>query len=329
MDINTVAAQAMADPDSFDSTEYLKQVDAAAEPQAEPVVETTVETPVEPQVEVAPIEETASQEPTVTSAPAESTQEDPQAGNRVPIERFRTVTEERRAAKEEAARLTEENRLMREALQRMAQPQKAAEEAGPSIRDMRKQYHAALLEGDMDQADTIADQMDNLRRQEIERDVLDRALHNAESRFEQRAAASNFNTTLSNVLTDYPQFVEDSPEYDPQLTADAMDIAQGFIARGTDPTQAMLRAVAISTKAYGVQSRAEAAQSTASAAADATPPSRPVNMQAKQQAARATPPATHTHGSSGGVPAKHDISAMTFDDYEKLTAEERKTLLGY
>jgi hypothetical protein len=257
---------------------------------------------------------------------APATEEDPQTGNRVPIERFRTVTEERRKAQEEAKRLSEENALMREALQRLADPvQEKKEDTGPTIKDLRKQYHSALLEGDMEKAEDISDIMDGMRRQEIEKEVLSRAVSEARSTTQAQQEQARFTQTLNNVLADFPQFAEDAPEYNHELTMEALDVAKGFLASGMDQTNAMLRAVALTTRAYGVSPASQAAQQ----AAAAVPPTRPVNMEAKREVARTQPPATHLHGTSGATPAKLDVTTMKFDDFDKLSPEEIAKLKGY
>jgi flagellar hook-basal body complex protein FliE len=244
------------------------------------------------------------------------------ADQRIPKARFDEVNTKKREAEEQAKRLAEENRLMREALQQLATPQEQQKPQAPSVKDLRKQYHAALLEGDMDKAEELSDVMDNIRRAEIEREVLGRAMQETQQYSTAQQEQVRFNQTLHNVLADFPQFVENAPEYNEEATMQAYEVAKGLIAAGHPQVNAMLRAVELTTRAYGIQPK--------SAQVNQPPQAAPVVPQTIQRAPTTVqqPPSSRSVGSAGKPGALPDISNMSYEDYENLPKDVIARLKG-
>jgi small-conductance mechanosensitive channel len=244
------------------------------------------------------------------------------ADQRIPKSRFDEVNTRKREAEEQAKRLGEENRLMREALQQLTAPQEQQKPQAPTVRDLRKQYHNALLEGDMDKAEELSDTMDNMRRGEIEREVLGRAMQENQQYSTAQQAQARFNHTLTNVLADFPQFVENSAEYNEEATLQAYEVAKGLIASGHPQINAMLRAVELTTRAYGLQPR--------SARVNQPPQSAPMVPQTIQRAPTTVqqPPSSRSVGSAGKAGALPDVSNMSYEDYENLPKDVIARLKG-
>jgi flagellar hook-basal body complex protein FliE len=244
------------------------------------------------------------------------------ADQRIPKARFDEVNTKKREAEEQAKRLAEENRLMREALQQLAAPQEPQKPQAPSVKDLRKQYHAALLEGDMDKAEELSDVMDNIRRAEIEREILSRAMQETQQYSTAQQEQARFNQTLNNVLADFPQFVENSPEYNEEATMQAYEVAKGLIAAGHPQVNAMLRAVELTTRAYGIQPK--------SAQVNQPPQAAPAVPQTVQRAPTTVqqPPSSRSVGSAGKPGALPDIANMSYEEYESLPKDVIARLKG-
>jgi flagellar hook-basal body complex protein FliE len=279
-----------------------------------------------------PVENTPTDVPQVDAAegeplPATDNTHDTQAADavadqRIPKARFDEVNTKKREAEEQAKRLAEENRLMREALQQLAAPQEPQKPQAPSVKDLRKQYHAALLEGDMDKAEELSDVMDNIRRAEIEREILSRAMQETQQYSTAQQEQARFNQTLNNVLADFPQFVENSPEYNEEATMQAYEVAKGLIAAGHPQVNAMLRAVELTTRAYGIQPK--------SAQVNQPPQAAPAVPQTVQRAPTTVqqPPSSRSVGSAGKPGALPDIANMSYEEYESLPKDVIARLKG-
>lgn len=289
------------------------------EPAPEPVEEEAAPAPAEvapaPEpAEVAPAPEPAEPEPAPVEEEAAPATE-PQRAPMIPKSRLDEEIEKRR-------RLEEELKLARsfvEATLQQPKQQQQPQEPQPTPEDiiniLYKKEYDALLDGDTAAAMQFRRQADAIRTETIRQATLAEAQNVVTGNFEQTA----FNQRLSQVVEQYPVFLETSDDYDPELAQMALNIGNSFKAQGMNSIAALEKTVETLKPLLSARYAALAAPAAAPA------PIR--NVAAKVAAAKAQPPATQSAGSTQRAPAKLDVMSMTVEDFEKLPQDEINRLL--
>jgi hypothetical protein len=158
--------------------------------------------------------------------------DDDAAGSKmVPHARFNEVNSKLQEERDRRIAAETEARVLRE--QGAAAAGKGADKGAESVdlKDLRKQHHQAMMEGDEDKALELADKIDG----EVSRQAEERAL----ARFEQREQERQITNTAAAVIEKYPFLNSNGAEANKEAIADVIDMRDVYIARGKTPADAL------------------------------------------------------------------------------------------
>lgn len=243
---------------------------------------------------------------------------------RIPLSRHKASLDKMRAERDEMA-------------QRLAQFQQGQQVAAVNaditasenkIIELEKKYHAALGEGDIDEAAKLMRQLRTLDAQV------------AEAKSDMKAAASEaravervrYSTALERIEESFPKLNQDHDDYDAELAQDVVDLKATYEARGLTPTAALQKAV---KRLVPVETGKQETATTVAPRVDA----KDVAAERKKDAAKKTaaavgkqPPATTKAGLNsdalGGGLNGADVMRMSQDEFRKLPDEVLKNLRG-
>jgi hypothetical protein len=277
----------------------------------EAVVEETVveEAVVEEAVEEEAVEEeTAESEQEETQSEQEETRSEPESKKHmIPKRRLDDVVAKQRKAEQEAAELRKE---LAEA--------RAAAEAAPDvdIRALSKQKQEATLDGDLDKAAEIEEQMLATLRQPTPEAIN---MEELEARVE---AKMELKSTLTSVFEEYPQLDTESDSFDEDLNSEALVFQNAYLNQGYSPAEAVRRAADAAIRVVRPELLA---------VAEAPPVAKPrkTNVKANVAAANAQPPKMD-QGESGGKSSAEmvDITKLTDDEFDALPEATRARMRG-
>lgn len=291
-----------------------------------------VDTPVEPEPqEPAPTEPPAPAEGHETTDTPTTQAEEPQPDDKgsihIPKKRFDEVVTQRNDIALERDTLAKQVEMMQNYIKQVQaqqqqvqqQPQQQPQQppAQDQMRELRRLYNQSLIDGDLDRADQAMDMMDNLRRQQIEREVLQRAVTETRAMSADEMDQQQYFTKLNNYVQEYPVFDENSPYYDAQLSAEALDIGKALIQSGMTRTQALDKLIGI----FGPTAKTRVPQ------AAPVPTAAPAPIARQAAPAPVQPPAIHRTGATGKASAKYDTANMTIEDFERLSESEIAKIL--
>ncbi|ULQ47403.1 hypothetical protein JN531_003760 [Flagellatimonas centrodinii] len=266
---------------------------------------------------------------------------DRSSGAYIPRARFNDVNTRRQAAEEEAARLRAELEAERAgAAGGQSADVKAAEAAAPppepvDLKGLRKQRNDALLEGDVDKATEIEEQIDA----EVERRADARANAAWQKREEEQAAAAaerarkaaevELATEAAAVIADYPELDAGSddapnPKADMDLISEVVALRDSYIRRGTKPGEALRKAADRLCKKPD-----PADDDDGKAGGDSLSPEQRRQQILQRNAQHRQPPSVAGAGVGGrAAAAKLNVEAMSEDEFESLPEAEKARLRG-
>lgn len=233
--------------------------------------------------------------------------------------------------------LAKERKKRQEVEQRLAQYQRGNEvakvntditAAETKVIELEKKYHAALGDGDIDEAQKLMSQIRGLDR-EINDLKADMKTAAAEARAVERV---RYSVALERIEEAYPELNQDHEEYDPELTQDVVDLKATYESRGLTPTAALQKAV---KRLVGTEGRQQttAVEVTPRVKADEVAAARKKEAVGKAiDASKRQPPASRNVGLNsdalgGGLNAK-DVMRMGHDDFVKLSEDALAKLRG-
>ena len=276
----------------------------------EDVVEETVDEVVEDEV----VEETVEEDVAEETAEEEGEEvvevaEEPAAKQHmIPKRRLDDVVAKQRKAEQEAMELRKE---LAEA--------RAAASAVPDIdiRALSKQRNEAVLDGDLDKAAEIDEQIHASTKQAAVEPIN---MEELEARVE---AKMELKATLEIVFKDYPQLDTESDEFDEDLNSEALVFQQAYLNQGYSPAEAVQRAADAAIRVV----RPELLAPKEEAKAAAKP--RKTNVKGNVEASNAQPPKMN-QGESGGKTSSEmvDISKLTDEEFDALPEATRARMRG-
>lgn len=259
------------------------------------------------------------------------------SGGHIPRARFNDVNKRRQAAEEEAAQLRAELEAARAAT---AGGQAAAPKAGEAdtpapdpvdLKALRKQRNDALLEGDVDKATEIEEQIDA----EVERRADARANAAWQKREEEQAAAAaerarkaaeaELKAAAIEVIADYPQLDDGSPDLDTDLLNEVVALRDAYIVRGTKPGEALRKAADRLCKPVAA---AAAAADAGEGDATLTPEQRRKQILQRNAKHRQPPQVAGAGVGARAAAAKLNVEEMSEDDFASLPEAEKARLRG-
>ena len=303
------------------SEETPEPTDAPVEPESTQQDTTQTEQPIEPEG----YESTDTTKPTT-----EEPQPDDKGSIHIPKKRFDEVVTQRNDLALERDTLAKQVEMMQNYIkqvqaqqQQAQQPQQQQPQQPPAqdqMRELRRLYNQSLIDGDLERADQAMDMMDNLRRQQIEREVLQRAVTETRAMSADEMDQQQYFTKLNSYVQEYPVFDENSPYYDAQLSNEALEIGKALIQSGMTRTQALDKLIGI----FGPIAKTRVPQAAPAALA---PTAAPAPTARPAAPAAAQPPAIHRTGATGKASAKYDTANMTIEDFERLSESEIAKIL--
>lgn len=245
-------------------------------------------------------------------------------GGRIPLSRHEKI-------------LAKERERRQELEQQLAQFQRGNEvakvntditAAETKVIELEKKYHAALGDGDIDEAAKL---MREIR-------VLDRDISDLKADMKSAAAESRavervrYSVALERVEEAYPELNQDHESYNPELTQDVVDLKATYEGRGLTPTAALQKAV---KRLMGTEGRDQ------KVATEVTPRVNASDVAAARKkdavgkvldATRRQPPGSRNVGLNsdalgGGLNAK-DVMRMGHDDFVKLSDDALSKMRG-
>jgi hypothetical protein len=200
--------------------------------------------------------------------------------------------------------------------------------AESKVIELEKKYHAALGDGDIDEAQKL---MREIR-------VLDRDISDLKADMKSAAAESRavervrYSVALERVEEAYPELNQDHEDYNPELTQDVVDLKATYEGRGLTPTAALQKAV---KRLMGTEGRDQrvATEVTPRVNASEVAAARKKDAVGKVlDATKRQPPGSRNVGLNsdalgGGLNAK-DVMRMGHDDFVKLSDDALSKMRG-
>lgn len=310
------AATAALDMDEiFDDTsahndEEISGLDFGNDLPEEAVVEEVVDEVIEEEVVDEVVEEVVDEEvaEVVEDVEAEDEVVEEAKKHMIPKRRLDDVVAKQRKAEQEAAELRKE---LAEAL--------AKAQAIPAIdvRALSKQRNEAVLDGDLDKAAEIDEQLHAATQQTASEPIDMDAL---EARVE---AKMELKSTLTSVFKEYPQLDTDSDVFDEDLNAEALVFQSAYLNQGYLPAEAVRRAANAAIRVV----RPELL--TATEAPKVAAKARKTNVKGNVDASNAQPPKMN-QGESGGKTSSEmvDINKLTDEEFDALPEATRARMRG-
>jgi len=226
----------------------------------------------------------------------------------IPKRRLDDVVAKQRKAEQESAELRKE---LAEALA------KAKAIPAIDIRALSKQRNEAVLDGDLDKAAEIDEQIHASTQQGKAESIDMEAL---EARVE---AKMELKSTLASVFEEYPQLDTDSDSFDEDLNAEALVFQSAYLNQGYLPAEAVRRAANAAIRVV----RPELL--TATEAPKVAAKARTTNVKGNVDASNAQPPKMN-QGESGGKTSSEmiDITKLTDEEFDALPEATRARMRG-
>ena len=194
--------------------------------------------------------------------------------------------------------------------------------------ELEKKYHAALGDGDIDEAQKL---MREIR-------VLDRDISDLKADMKSAAAESRavervrYSVALERVEEAYPELNQDHESYNPELTQDVVDLKATYEGRGLTPTAALQKAV---KRLMGTEGRDQKVATEVTPRVNASDVAAARKKDAVGKVLDATkrqPPGSRNVGLNsdalgGGLNAK-DVMRMGHDDFVKLSDDALSKMRG-
>ena len=276
----------------------------------EVVEEDVIEETVEEDVIEETVEEVTEEvtEETVEEETAEVVEEPEAKRHMIPKRRLDDVVAKQRKAEQE---LVEMRKELIEA--------QAAANAKPSvdIRALSKQRNEAVLDGDLDKAAEIDEQIYASSQPEAT-DAVD-----METIYAEVEAKIELKTTLTSVFETYPELDTESDSFDEDLNSEALVFQQAYLNQGHSPAEAVRRAADAAIRVL----RPELL--TAKEEVKAVVKPRKTNVKGNVEASNAQPPKMQ-QGESGGKTSSEmvDISKLTDEEFDALPEATRARMRG-
>ena len=310
------AATAALDMDEiFDDTsahndEEISGLDFGNDLPEEAVVEEVVDEVIEEEVVDEVVEEVVDEEvaEVVEDVEAEDEVVEEAKKHMIPKRRLDDVVAKQRKAEQEAAELRKE---LAEAL--------AKAQAIPAIdvRALSKQRNEAVLDGDLDKAAEIDEQLHAATQQTASEPIDMDAL---EARVE---AKMELKSTLTSVFKEYPQLDTDSDVFDEDLNAEALVFQSAYLNQGYLPAEAVRRAANAAVRVVRPELLTETVEPKAAVK------TRKTNVKGNVEASNAQPPKMN-QGESGGKTSSEmvDITKLTDEEFDALPEATRARMRG-
>lgn len=280
--------------------------EAVVEEEEAEVEEETTE--VEAEVEEEPEEEPEIQEEVAAEEPE---QEAEAKAPMIPKRRLDDVLAKQRKAEQEAAELRK---------QLLEAQEKANAQPDVDIKALSKSRNEAILDGDLDKAAELDEQIYNARTTGGN-SAEQLSIEEIEERVSMKL---ELKTTVDTVFGQYPQFDTNSDQFDEDLNNEALVFQQAYLNQGYSPAEAVRRAADAALRVV----RPDLMQSSEPKKAPVVE-KRKTNVKKNVEAANSQPPKLN-QGESGGKSSSEmvDITKLTDEEFDALPEATRARLRG-
>ena len=200
--------------------------------------------------------------------------------------------------------------------------------AETKVIELEKKYHAALGDGDIDEAAKLMREIRTLDA-EISDLKADMKTAAAEARAVERV---RYSVALERIEEAYPELNQDHEDYNPDLTQDVVDLKATYERRGLTPTAALQKAVKRLMGTEGREQRVATEVTPRVKAEDVAAARKKEAVGKAVDASKRQPPTSREVGLNsdvlgGGLNAK-DVMRMGHDDFVKLSDDALAKLRG-
>lgn len=298
----------------------------------EPVAEAPEEVEEEGEETTAEIEETEEAAEEVAEQPEEEVaelEEEPEPepepkpkgkGQTVPKSRMDEVIAER-------------NELRRE-MEALKESQKPAAPAAPAydFEGKEKQYQDLILDGEAEKASALRSEINQKTRETLSAELA----QEVETTITRKNEESALQLAADKLQVDYPQFNEDSSDYDEALTQEVIDLRDAFIIKGERPVDALAKASSFIIKNHDLATASPEEEPTKGLAGKAAPAKKSVDEVSKKRAevakkldaASKQPPELPGESSSSHGEKAVDVSTLSEEEFNALPEATLKRLRG-
>ena len=300
------------------------------EPAEEPVAETPEEVEEEVEETTAEVEEAEEAVEEVAEQPEEEVAEleeepvpepKPKAkGQTVPKSRMDEVIAER-------------NELRRE-MEALKEAQKPAAPAAPAydFEGKEKQYQELILDGEAEKATALRTEINQKTRESLSAELA----QEVETTITRKNEETALQLAADKLQADFPQFNEDSSDYNEALTQEVIDLRDAFIIKGERPVDALAKASGFVIRNHDLSAPAPAEETSTGLAGKAAPAKKSIDEVSKKRAevakkldaASKQPPELPGESSSSHGEKAVDISTLSEEEFNALPEATLKRLRG-
>ena len=242
----------------------------------------------------------------------EEEQPDPQNDQRIPKKRFDEVNERRKLAEKKLAE--------REAADAAAL---AAQNDTFDFDAKEREYMELTVDGEFDKALEVRNEIRAAEKAQYERMTTE----TAQQTREQAKIDVAFQDTLADLEAQYPQFSDkENADFNQDLVDEVLDLHDGFLNKGYDPSVSIQKAVNYVAKANGILPAGEKAAAPAPKPTVQDKPTDKTSAKVKAKA-KTTQPQQLPKGDGAPEPAL-DLSSMSEDEFDALPESKRRELRG-
>jgi hypothetical protein len=294
----------------------------------EPVAEAPEEAEEEVEETTAEVEEADEEVEEVAEQPEEEVAELEEEPEPKPKAKGQTVPKSRM---DEV--IAERNELRRE-MEALREAQKPAAPAAPAydFEGKEKQYQELILDGEAEKATALRTEINQKTRETLSAELA----QEVETTITRKNEETALQLAADKLQADFPQFNEDSSDYNEALTQEVIDLRDAFIIKGERPVDAMAKASDFVIRNHDLSAPAPEEETSTGLAGKAAPAKKSVDEVSKKRAevakkldaASKQPPELPGESSSSHGEKAVDISTLSEEEFNALPEATLKRLRG-
>ena len=229
--------------------------------------------------------------------------------------------------------IAERNELRRE-MEALKEAQKPAAPAAPAydFEGKEKQYQELILDGEAEKATALRSEINQKTRETLSAELA----QEVETTITRKNEETALQLAADQLQSDFPQFNEDSSDYNEALTQEVIDLRDAFIIKGERPVDALAKASDFVIRNHDLSAPAPEEETSTGLAGKAAPAKKNVDEVSKKRAevakkldaASKQPPELPGESSSSHGEKAVDISTLSEEEFNALPEATLKRLRG-
>ena len=229
--------------------------------------------------------------------------------------------------------IAERNELRRE-MEALKEAQKPAAPAAPAydFEGKEKQYQDLILDGEAEKATALRSEINQKTRETLSAELA----QEVETTITRKNEETALQLAADQLQSDFPQFNEDSSDYNEALTQEVIDLRDAFIIKGERPVDALAKASDFVIRNHDLSAPAPEEETSTGLAGKAAPAKKSVDEVSKKRAevakkldvASKQPPELPGESSSSHGEKAVDISTLSEEEFNALPEATLKRLRG-